>query len=65
MAFFICAVERKPRETEEIFTTRMYSLRKVIEEEVKIKLRLIFYFDNGRIAWAEIRAQKQKHPLLL
>ncbi|MEM5782464.1 MAG: hypothetical protein QXD43_04710 [Candidatus Aenigmatarchaeota archaeon] len=65
MAFFICAVERKPRETEEVFTTRMYSLRKAIEEEARIKLKLIFHFDNGKISWAEMRARKQKHPFII
>ncbi|MCX8016164.1 MAG: hypothetical protein N2692_02590 [Patescibacteria group bacterium] len=65
MAFFVCVVEKDLRMEEAVFTTRMYWFTKAIEKESKVKMKLIFHFDKGKISWAEIRPRKQKHPLVV
>lgn len=64
MAFFICAVERKKREREEKFIERVYELKKIIEKELKSKLKLICHFEEGKVMWIELVLDKQKHPFL-
>jgi len=65
MAFFLCALERKKREREESFLERIYALKRVIENEMKCKLRLIFHFgEDKRVEWVEMINCRQEHPII-
>gem|GEM_PF-1193177 len=60
--FFICAIERRKKEKTKDFLVRVFKFKKMVEKELRCKLKIVVYVDDQQISWAKILNTRQKHP---